>query len=235
MNHASRLVRRPCWRTLLAGLGCGVALSGCQASALVDLTLDRDGSGLVGTTVTLDKTAAGQVDATQLAVGDLRSAGWSVTTDEQDDGGLIVRVARRVNGADQATGALAQLGAPFSGLTVQAGGNPFVDDVRLNGSVDLSAGVDAFGDAVVTERTGSPLGVSPDEIARQAGRPLDSAFEVALVADLAGGTAQRWDLPLGEQTVIQAQSRHLAWEVVGPVAAIAACVLIAVAARRFRS
>ncbi len=225
LTQLARVVAALC---VVGGLG------GCRTNALVDLSLRPDGSGIVGVTLSLDRDAARQVDPTTLTSEDLRSAGWTVNTDEQNDGGLVIRIARPVSSAEQASGALGQIGPPFAGVKVRKGANPAVEDIRLSGAVDLRPGLEAFGEDVVKQRTGSPLGLSVEEIARQSGGSIDDVFQIALVAKLGAAPAERIQLPFGQSTPVDVSSRRIAWNIVGPALALLGCVLVGLGARRLR-
>lgn len=78
----------------------GLLLAGCKVQAKVDVTLHRDGSGDVRTTLTLDRDAVVRAGGTTsslasaLPISDLRGAGWTISPwKSAADGSATITVA----------------------------------------------------------------------------------------------------------------------------------------------
>jgi hypothetical protein len=90
----------------------------------------------------------------------------------------------------------------------------------LSGDVDLTCGIDCFGDSGLSRVTGNPLGVDPGPLAGAAGQAADSVFTFSLGARLPGqlqttNAAQRqgalltWIPTLGRSLPVMAATRSL--------------------------
>lgn len=215
----------PRWRAavrLVAGLASVLALGACRADLSVELDADARGAGHVRATVTLDRAAADRVPdlAEQLRVEDLEQAGWVVDEPAPvPGGGVTLRASRRFTspaGAARAVEELSGPGGPFS-LQITTEHGLWTTRTALRGTVDLRAGLGAFGDAGLAEVLGGPgLGLDPAELERELGRPLSEAVGVEVVGRLPGsvtanapasrGTDAVWPVPLGATAEISASS-----------------------------
>lgn len=227
-----------------------VVAGGCRTTVVVAVQVDEDGGGRVEAAVGLDEAAAARVGdlAGELRVDDLRQAGWEVVGPRvEGDGRTWVRARHSFSRPEDATPLLAQVGVPFADLHVAQERSFLRTETSLRGSVDLSAGLDAFGDAALRERLGGHLlGVSQVELERQIGAPLSEAVEVRVVArlpgdidvdadsaEVTGGTAV---LPaaFGERVVVRAEAE--AWNgdriALASGAALAGVALVVVLVQR---
>lgn len=205
-------------------------LAGCQTTAHVDLELDEAGTGRLEVQVELDDAAAQRVGdlGALVAADDLESAGWRVSTFERR-----VLAEKSIHSPADLDLALEELGPPFAGIAFNRRQTFARTSVELAGSVDLSAGLAAFGDEELRRLTGSVTGVDlPPETLR-----------LSLAVDLPGeetsnaaGRLSRWDLPLGVVTPVQAESTDvniLGLAAVG-VSVVCGLVLLFALVRRLR-
>lgn len=228
---------------LLVVAAASVLVAGCRVGVSVELEAGMDGGGEVRATVTLDEEAAAQVPdlAEQLRVDDLRRAGWQVEgPSPTPGGGASLRAAKRFGspeGADRAVEELSGPGGPFRSLRLTHERSFWKTRSALTGSLDLSAGLDVFGDAALTELLGGPsFGMDPAEVERELGRPLAEVFALEVVGRLPGRVesnaplvrdgARVWPAGLGETVAVRASAE--AWNV--PNLALAAVALVSGAA-----
>lgn len=247
--------RRHATRALVAA-AVVLALGGCRADLSVEVAAGAGGGGEVRATVTLDREAAAQVPdlARQLRVEDLERAGWVVDgpgPDEGRDGGVTLRASKRFRsptGAARAVGELSGVGGPFSTLRLTRDRSLWKTRTALRGTVDLSTGLDAFGDPALAERLGGPgLGLDRAAVERELGKPLTEVLAVELVGRLPGQVTSNanatragapvWPVVLGGTTAVSASSE--AWNVstlaFAGLALLSGIVLLAVLARRLGS
>lgn len=254
MSHE---VRRRSWRTLLLAVAA-LVLGGCQVHTTVTIHVREDGSGRVEVSVALDEEAAGRVPqlADQLEVDDLLASGWTVTgPSPEGDGRTWIRASKPFSAPEQAGAVLDEVtgqGGPFRDLELRRRPSLVQDRWELGATVDLRDGLAGFSDDALRERLdGTNVGLSDEEVAAEAGRPLAEVvtFEVAVVLPgevTANGTATgsraTWQPVLGEQVDIAASgtSLHtttLAWFAAAGAAVVALVLLVGsrgIRARRSR-
>lgn len=238
--------------TLAAALAV-VALGACRADLSVEVEAAAGGGGHVRATLTLDKDAASQVPdlAQQLRVEDLERAGWEIDGPAPaGGGGVTLRVSKPFSspaGAARAIEELSATGGPFSTLRLTRERGLWKTKTALSGTVDLTAGLGAFGDAALAEKLGSPnLGLDPAAVERDLGKPLAEAVHMEVVGRLPGTVksnapasragAAVWPVTLGGTARLSASSE--AWNVVslafGGLAVVSALALVVVLVRRSR-
>lgn len=219
--------RRATLRAAVAVLA-GLLLGACRADLAVEIGQGTSGAGRLRATLTLDAEAAAQVPdlAGQLRVDDLEQAGWKVDgPSKQAGGGLRLRVEKGFSsaaGAGRAIEELSGAGGPFSSLRLTTHRSLWKTTTSLAGTVDLRAGLGAFGDPELAKALGSPtLGLDPAALERQLGRPLSDVVGVEVVGRLPGTVtsnatttrdgAPAWPVALGATTAVSASSE--AWNV----------------------
>ncbi|HEX2700252.1 MAG TPA: hypothetical protein VHM89_08640, partial [Acidimicrobiales bacterium] len=124
---------------------------------------------------------------------------------------------------------------------------PGVAERTQPGTVDLRAGLGAFGDAGLAEKLGGPnLGIDPAAVERELGKPLSEAVHVAVVGRLPGTVESNapstsddgavWPVALGATASIAASSE--AWNVVrlafAGLAVVSGLTLLGLLVRRSR-
>ena len=164
----------------LVGL-CLFVLAGCKTTAWVRVDVRGDGSGSVAVDVYLDADAAKQVGdlSKMLSVDDLKRAGWEITgpaapavvarklgSDKSEQqtakslGAVQVHLEHSFSNVDEANQILASLSGPdgpFRKVKLTKGGSLFKTHLGFTGTVDLSRGLDTFGDADLSQALGGTL------------------------------------------------------------------------------
>ena len=240
-------------RWMLPALLLPLLLGACRADLSVEVEATARGGGHVRATLTLDKEAAAKVPdlAQQLRVDDLERAGWRIDGPEPAEGGGVhLRVSKPFSspaGAARVIEELSGAGGPFSTLGLTRERGLWKTRTALRGTVDLTAGLGAFGDAVLAEKLGSPnLGLDPAAVERDLGKPLAEAVHVEVVGHLPGTVrsnapatrdgAAVWPVTLGGTARLAASSE--AWNVAslafGGLAMVSALALLVVLVRRSR-
>lgn len=226
-------------------------LAGCRVDVAVEVDAAAGGGGRVRATVTLDEAATAQVPdlAAQLRVEDLRAAGWQVEGPAPTPaGGATLRVSKPFSSPAGAGRSIEELGVPLGGLRFGSDRGLWKTRSSFRGTVDLTAGLDVFGDQALTERLGGPgLGLDPAQLERDLGRPVADVFGFEVVARLPGQVdsnapasrdgAAVWPVELGRSVNISASSE--AWNVVNvalaAVSVLAGLALVVVLVRRSRA
>lgn len=217
------------------------ALSGCQADVDVGLDVEPDGSGQVKATVRLDRAAAAQVPnlAGQLRVEDLAAAGWRLEgPTRSDDGGAQVSAVKSFDSPAGARRAVEELAGPRGPLRdfALALRRSFLETrTELSGTVDLSSGLEGFGDEVLRNRLGgSSLGVDPAVLERQLGARLADVFGLEVTARLPGRGPATVKLELGERAQLRASAHRWNTERIAfaAVAVVSSLALVVVLVRR---
>ena len=238
--------RRRTWRALLLAPVLAL-LTGCQVHTRVAIEVDDDGSGRVEVAVGLDEEAAARVPelADQLEVGDLEATGWTVTgPTPEGDGRTWIRASKPFDSAERAGAVLEEVtgpGGPFRDLVVRRRPSLVLDRWDLTATVDLRDGLAGFSDEALRQRLdGTNVGLSDEEVAAAAGRPLAEAatFEVAVSlpgrvsADGAtAGGGSTWEPRLGERLDLAAtgtslQTTTLLWFAIAAAAVVGILVLL---------
>ena len=173
----------------------------------------------------------------RLRADDLREAGWEIKDLEKEDNGeTLLTAEHRFASPSEANAVLAQLGGPFRQLTLDRKRSLARSTYTFSGSVDLTRGLDSFGDVELANRLGSPLGFDTGEM--QAALDLDpqTAFPVDVRVDLPGriqeqmptpGEDDAWRLQYGSITELSASSSATGLQ---PLSYFGLAVLFAIAA-----
>ncbi len=206
-------IRRSILLALLA-----VVATACEVRTHVTVEVAEDGSGTVEVAVGLDPAALEELpdldgDGARTAADldalvrddDLVAAGWTVEPAATDgDGTTWVRAHRAFGTPEEAELVLAELtgpDGPLRDMRLARSSSFGRDRFELSGTVDLRAGLEAFGDeALAGVLEGEPLGEDAAAIEQRLGRPLADVFTFELTAALPGGTTT-WTPRLGEGPV----------------------------------
>ncbi|MDQ1402085.1 MAG: hypothetical protein QOG03_401 [Actinomycetota bacterium] len=231
----------------------GLVFGACNITTAVNTTVHQDGSGRVQVVVTLDadaaKRAASQYPemATDLRTNDLVKAGWKVTgPTAQPDGSAVITATKPFStlvGARTAFGELSGANGPFSGFRITQHRRFPYTTTRFEGTVDLSGGLNGFGDDKLRATLGGPgIGVDPTLLRDRAGTLVDRllSFKVAVIlpkGQLAsnsalplGDSGAAWQPKLGEKAHLIASSRkydraRLGYAIAAVVTGVAALAL----------
>lgn len=233
--------------TLVLVALAAVVVAGCQVRTDVELVVDRDGSGSVAVTVTLDREAAAQVPnlAAQLRVEDLRRAGWRLSAPRRTaTGGIVISASKPFGRAEQAGAVLDELagkGGPFRGFEVSRSHSFARTSWAARGTVDLQRGLASFSDRRITALLGGrPFGRSEAELRLLAHGSLAAAAPFRIRVRLPTGEHRTYAVRLGDRPrsidARAAENETNAYLLAGAaaVALVAAIVLYLLGGRRRR-
>ena len=179
------------WRVVLGAVALALLVTACRVDATVDVVATEDGSGSVTVTIELDAEALELVGDPARAVksDDLVAAGWTVPEPVVGDGGATIEASKDFENPTQFGVIITELSGPdgpLSGFMLERK-TPFARTIwELTGTIDLSDGLEAFGDEALSEIVGSPIGWTAEEIEAQAGIPAAEVFGFELLATLDG-------------------------------------------------
>ena len=202
-------LRRPPLTWLLLVVSAAVLLaSGCQVKTDVALKMAEDGSGTVTVTVTLDKEAAAKAPdlAQQLKTDDLTKAGWKITgPTAASDGGQVITATKRFADAADAGRVVRELSGrsgPFSAFSASREHSFGQTSYRVDGTLDLSKGLNAFADADVTALLGGlPYGRTEAQLREAAGGDLAAAAPFTFTVELPNGGGRTYRAQLGDDPI----------------------------------
>jgi hypothetical protein len=168
-------------------------LAGCNTKAIVRIDVKSNGSGTVEVDVFLDAEAAAKVgDLSKLVqFDDLRKAGWKIEgpkdrTTFRGGGGvpkgtIEVRATRPFDNVEQANKILASISGPdgpLKGVKLTRTSSFTSTKLTAVGTVDLSKGLDAFGDSDLTKALGASVADTAQHF--NGGKPADGDLEIGL-------------------------------------------------------
>jgi len=162
--------------------------------------------------VGLDDAALARVGdlGQQMAVDDLRAAGWQVDEPVRDGETTWVRATKAVDDTTALAVAVSELTGPDGMFRDVATGqsDAFLDrTTELSATVDLSRGAATFADPDLLAVNGNPFGALLAEIEGEEGRPIADMVDVAITVELPGGTSQTWEPRLGDPQPTQVELR----------------------------
>lgn len=200
-----------------------ILLSACRVETTAKVDVRANGSGTVAVEVVLDKAATAQVPDLEekLQTGDLTKAGWHVDVDmagDKSDDVTTVKAAHSFDTPTQGEALLTQLtGQDGVFREVHLTQNRSFSKVQTSfaGTVDLTKGMDGFGDAGLLQRTGYAFGFDTQETADALDFDWAQDFPLTLEVHLPGKTSSvsptqnadgSWALPYGETTLVATSS-----------------------------
>jgi hypothetical protein len=188
-------------------------LAGCRMQLDTTIVIDDDGSGTVTQAVGLDPAALARIGdlERQVAVDDLRAAGWTVDPPVLEGDTTWVRARREVKDTTELAVVVSQLnGAQGPFLDLGAGRrDTFLERVtEFTATYDLTKGAALFSDPELDAVAGNPWGALLAEIEAEEGRPPSEMVETSVTVVLPGGVTQTWEPAFGdaEPTQIAAKS-----------------------------
>lgn len=166
-----------------------IALSACQARTTVDVDLNQNGTGQVSATVLLDQEAMDRVPdlGKKLRVEDLKDAGWHIDGPKKHDGETVVTAKHGFASVDEASELIGQLSSIFKNFELKETRSFTKVSYEIKGSLDMTKGVESFGDDELKQRFGSPLGIDVAEIQNATGVNWQESFPVELNVNLPNG------------------------------------------------
>ncbi|MGI9601719.1 MAG: hypothetical protein ACR2QE_07535, partial [Acidimicrobiales bacterium] len=221
-----RLVR------LLAVIALALVLAACRVDARVEVEVAEDGSGTVDVAVSLDQEAAeraGDLDLI-LVTDDLEAAGWAIEPAARESDGLTwVRASKPFAEAADLNGVLAEV-SPIFDVVLDRDHSFAQTSFDLQGTIDMSGGLESLGDAQLEALFGSAAGVDLVALEDEIG-PLEDAGELQFVVtmpyDISGdgdevqAEQSIWTISAGEAATIEASaSQRQPWTLVWSLAAI---------------
>ena len=179
---------------LFVAVVAALVLSACRVSSEVAIRVEGDGSGQVSVTVGLDPEAARRLGdpVSALRTDDLAAAGWAVDAPEvADDGALTLRARRDFASPQELPVVLDEVGGAdgvFRDVSLTITDGFAVTDYDFDARVELTGGVEQFGDDALTAVLGgAPLARTPEELALEGGADPE-AVTLRVAVELPGGT-----------------------------------------------
>lgn len=223
--------------------------SGCQLRAIIDVRIERDGSGQLELSLGADEelirraAEAGADPLGQLAhsARDLRANGWTITEADEPGSGREVVLSKDFDSAAELTQITAELAAALAGPEI-APLEPLVltvrsDQLELRGAAGLEL-TDAVEDLGLTADEALELLRADDAVDYR----IQATFPGAVVDSNASEQSERqlvWQVPIGERVELTAVGERPAmlWRLVaGGLAGLAVgAAVLALVVRRLRS
>jgi hypothetical protein len=183
-------------RRLVAVIFLVALCAGCHVDVGVDVAMTKDGSGTITVTVTADKDVVAKAPglAADLRLTDVAAAGWSIDGPAPTpDGGLQVVLHQSFDTPAQANAILSGLNGPsgpLMGLTLARARTDDATSFSVNGTLQVTGGLDAFSDADLL----AIVGASPyaNQLAAASVAPTDAvsmSFSAGLPGDVKSTTA----------------------------------------------
>ena len=216
-----------------------VSLAGCKSDVDITVRARPEGSGTIRVTAVLDQEAAQWLGSPEkaLATADLAKRGWAIRSVQPiEDGGVTFGAEQGFSTIDEGNRIIDDLtgpDGPFSKLRLSRSRSLLSTSIKLNGTVDLTKRLEAFGDDELATLLGggSRIGVGEDELPLDA--PVDELLTVKLTSELAG-VSKVVSLPLGSTVVVSAAGQKWTWEAAAGFGGALAGLVALVAIRRAR-
>ena len=160
----------------------------------VDVDVEADGSGVVAVEVVFDADAAARLGdpGSALALDDLDAAGWAITGPvTSPDGSVVVGASRPFADPVEGQAVLDSVAGPgILGLDVAVDEAFLSTTTKVTGTVDLSAGLDAFADPDLDAAAGGlPFGGVVAAVESEEGKPVADLLGVEVTWSGAGSEA----------------------------------------------
>lgn len=242
--RALRPSSRARWLAVALAAALSLGAVGCKARAEVRVDVADDGSGTLRASLVLDREALalvrGPLDE-QLAVEDLRQAGWTITYGSARKDGAEVSASREFVGSAGLMAAVRELvgsDGPVRDVSLEVDRGPLRSRYRLDmtGQLDARAMGLRGDEQLAGVLRDSGIDISELEEALTA-RALEG-FELRLAADLPGAAPVERRVARGGSTRLSVTSVPWAWERVAlgvlaaALLAMGALLLVASARRR---
>jgi hypothetical protein len=220
-----------------------VSMSACQATIRVGVATNADGSGTVTVTGVLDRDASRAIPdlAQELRTGDLQQAGWRIAGPKPaSGGGSTVSASKDFRTPAEANQILDQISGQNGAFRLRLSRRRsfFSTSTTFAGTVDLTCGLECFGDRQLQQQLGANLGLDPAKLQQagiapgqivgfEVGVHLPGSIRTTNAPTRSDGDLQ-WPMKLGEKGSLLATARVLdVTRVVILAAAALALVLLA--------
>jgi len=213
-----------------------LALTGCQVKLDVHTKVKGDGSGTVQVALGLYAEALAKVGDlnSQLRVDDLRAAGWSIEgPDARDDGFTWVSATKAFADAAGATEVMDEVNGAdgaFRQWTVTRSSSPLSASYTVNGTIDLTKGMQTFGDDQLSQLLGGdPFAAGVAKLEQEQGRPLSDMVDVQVTVETPGGS-RTFTPTLADQepTMVKVSTSSTNWVGVLLALLVVGCVVLVV-------
>ncbi len=244
-------------RLLVVALAAlALATSACEVAVDVGVDVAPDGSGTVQVEVAFDPEAAGRIELVdQLRTDDLERTGWMVAGPQRtDDGATVVTATKAFARSDDADEVLQEVSGaqgPLREFTLERRSSFLSTTFTFDGLVDLSAGVEGFGDEELRQALeGSGFSLERVDLEKAIGAGLEETFRFEVHTYLPGALragapgietadAVVWRPAVGEQVALSATSRlwhteRIIWLAIAALCALALVVVLVRNRRRRR-
>jgi hypothetical protein len=205
----------------MMAVAAALALGSCKSDVDVMVRARPEGSGTIRVTAVLDQEAAQWLGPPEkaLAGDDLAKRGWTIRSLTSTEPGKFTF------GAEHGFATIAEGNAliteltgpdgPFAKLKLARKRSLLSTSVNLDGTVDLTKRLEAFGDDELATLVGpigngSRIGVGEKDLPLNG--PVEKLLTITLTSDL-GGASKAVPLPLGAATAIAASGKVWTWEV----------------------
>ena len=180
---------------LAALVGVVILTSGaCRVRTDIAIDVKENGSGTVTVEIGLDDDALAKAPNVEqsLRTDDLTAHGWTVTGPvKQADGFTYVSATKPFANPDEAAKIFVELSGkngPFRNFTLSRTRSFAHTKLRFSGTVDFTAGLEAFTDSqVAQELDGKPLGDDIKAIEQRINDSLDNVFQFQVKLRMPGG------------------------------------------------
>ncbi len=186
------------------------SLAGCQVKANVEISAKTDGSGTVTVAVGLDDAALKRFGDLDLGVkvDDLRAVGWTITPAAKAEDGLAwIKAAKPFANTAELNVVMGELAGPrgaFRDFTFETDDGLTSTTRRLQGTVDLTRGLDQFSDAeLATALNGDRFGGWIPAIETAEGKPVADMISVVVRASVGGAPAKSYTPTLRDTALVQ--------------------------------
>ena len=200
----------------------GLALAGCKVQAHVDVTVHRDGSGVVRTTLTLDKDAALRAGGTNAALdtavplADLRKAGWTISPwKTAADGSATITVTHSFTDVDDLARRLQDLtgsGGVLRDPHISVHRGWLSSHNKVSMTVDMkSPSPGVLNDSALVSRL-KAAGVDPAALNAELAAQLRSNLDLTVTVHLPDGHSKSYEAPAGTVRTFSASHGGADWD-----------------------
>lgn len=179
-------MRRAFW--LLLGGFLVIVLAGCRVDSTVTIDIEGNGGGSVQVDVELNQEAFERIPDLdqQLQVQDLRNAGWDVVgPTSTDEGGRLISATKTFASPEDLPVVLSEIGA-FNNVSLTRTREFGATTWTFLGDVDITGGVDQFGDAELGSLLGGRMtGVDVAAIETELRQPVADLFGFNVIVQMA--------------------------------------------------